>query len=81
MTVTFSPAPLVDARISWHAVVAWRSRFGLFGQLNRTGLAAIVPSIWVFQLWISPIWLARFRFVPTEWFWKSLTDRKRPLMR
>jgi len=47
--------------------------FGLFGQINRTGLAAIVLAIWIFQLWISPIWLKHFRFGPAEWLWRSLT--------
>jgi uncharacterized protein len=47
--------------------------FGLFGQINRTGLAAIVLTIWVIQLWISPIWLRHFRFGPAEWVWRSLT--------
>jgi uncharacterized protein len=47
--------------------------FGLFGQINRTGLAAIVLTIWVVQLWISPIWLKHFRFGPAEWLWRSLT--------
>jgi uncharacterized protein len=47
--------------------------FGLFGQINRTGLAAIVLTIWVVQLWISPIWLRHFRFGPAEWLWRSLT--------
>jgi uncharacterized protein len=47
--------------------------FGLFGQVNRTGLAAIVLCIWIFQLWISPIWLQHFRFGPAEWLWRSLT--------
>lgn len=47
--------------------------FGLFGHINRTGLAAIVLAIWVFQLWISPIWLKHFRFGPAEWLWRSLT--------
>ncbi len=47
--------------------------FGLFGQINRTGLAAIVLTIWIFQLWISPIWLKHFRFGPAEWLWRSLT--------
>jgi uncharacterized protein len=46
---------------------------GLFGHINRTGLAAIVLLIWVFQLWISPIWLTHFRFGPAEWLWRSLT--------
>ena len=47
--------------------------FGLFGQINRTGLAAIVLAIWIFQLSISPIWLKHFRFGPAEWLWRSLT--------
>ena len=47
--------------------------FGLFGQINRTGLTAIVLTIWVIQLWISPIWLKHFRFGPAEWLWRSLT--------
>jgi uncharacterized protein len=47
--------------------------FGLFGQINRTGLAAIVLIIWVFQLLVSPVWLQYFRFGPAEWLWRSLT--------
>ena len=47
--------------------------FGLFGQINRSGLAAIVLTIWVIQLWISPIWLKHLRFGPAEWLWRSLT--------
>jgi uncharacterized protein len=47
--------------------------FGLFGQINRTGLAAIVLTICVIQLWVSPIWLKHFRFGPAEWLWRSLT--------
>jgi uncharacterized protein len=47
--------------------------FGFFGQINRTGLAAIVLTIWLVQLWISPIWLKHFRFGPAEWLWRSLT--------
>jgi uncharacterized protein len=47
--------------------------FGLFGHINRTGLAAIVFTIWVCQLVISPIWLKHFRYGPAEWLWRSLT--------
>jgi uncharacterized protein len=47
--------------------------FGLFGHVNRVGLACIVLLIWVAQLAYSPIWLARFRFGPAEWLWRSLT--------
>jgi uncharacterized protein len=55
--------------------------FGLFGQINRTGLAAIVLIIWVTQLLISPIWLRHFRFGPAEWVWRSLTYWKPQPMR
>ena len=47
--------------------------FHRFGQINRTGLAAIVLAIWIFQLLVSPIWLKYFRFGPAEWLWRSLT--------
>jgi len=47
--------------------------FGLFGHINRTGLAGIVLAIWIFQLVVSPIWLKHFRFGPAEWLWRSLT--------
>jgi uncharacterized protein len=47
--------------------------YGLFGHINRTGLAAIVLAIWIFQLIVSPIWLKSYRFGPAEWLWRSLT--------
>jgi uncharacterized protein len=46
---------------------------GLFGRLDRTGLAAVVLAIWILQVGISPIWLKAFRFGPAEWLWRSLT--------
>jgi uncharacterized protein len=55
--------------------------FGLFGDINRTGLAAIVLIIWVTQLLLSPIWLRHFRFGPAEWLWRSLTYWKLQPMR
>jgi uncharacterized protein len=55
--------------------------FGLFGTINRTGLAGIVLAIWVAQLVWSPLWLKRFRFGPAEWLWRSLTYRKWQPMR
>lgn len=55
---------------------------GYFGHVNRTGLAGIVLVIWIAQLLISPIWLARFRFGPAEWLWRSLTYwRLQPMLR
>ena len=50
--------------------------FGLFEQVGRLGQLAIVVAIWVLQLLWSPWWLARFRFGPLEWLWRSLTYMK-----
>ncbi len=47
--------------------------FGLFGQIDRTGQAAIMIFIWVFQLALSSLWLQHFRYGPLEWLWRSLT--------
>ena len=49
---------------------------GLFGTVSRLGLLAFIGAIWLFQLYISPIWLTHFRFGPLEWLWRSLTYLK-----
>ncbi len=46
---------------------------GYYGTLDRTRMAAIVVTIWILQLGLSPIWLKHFRFGPAEWLWRSLT--------
>jgi uncharacterized protein len=51
--------------------------FGLFASLSRARLQAVVLAIVVLQLAISRPWLARFRFGPAEWVWRSLTYLKR----
>jgi uncharacterized protein len=55
--------------------------FGLFGKLDRVGLFGVVLAIWALQLWLSPIWLAKFRFGPAEWLWRTLTYGKLQPMR
>lgn len=53
---------------------------GLFGQLDRIELAGVIAAIWAFQLIASPLWLARFRFGPAEWIWRTLTyGRPQPM--
>jgi uncharacterized protein len=56
--------------------------FGLFGEVDRTSQVLITLGIWVLQfLWSKP-WLARFRFGPMEWMWRSLTySKKQPFRR
>jgi uncharacterized protein len=54
--------------------------FGLFGKLERYQLYYVVAPLWIFQLIVSKIWLAYFRFGPVEWVWRSLTYwRKQPM--
>lgn len=46
---------------------------GLFGHVERWGQLLIVIAVWVLQMIIAPLWLARYRFGPLEWMWRSLT--------
>jgi uncharacterized protein len=50
---------------------------GLFGSVERVWQAVIVAAIWAVQLVWSPWWLARFRFGPAEWVWRSLSYMKK----
>jgi uncharacterized protein len=55
---------------------------GLFGRVDRVGQMGIVVAVWIVQLAISPIWLARFHYGPLEWLWRSLTYwHRQPLRR
>ncbi|MEM7454393.1 MAG: DUF418 domain-containing protein [Planctomycetota bacterium] len=54
---------------------------GLFGSVSRSGQLAIVGSIWIAQLLLSPIWVKKFRFGPFEWLWRSLAYWKIQPMR
>ncbi len=46
---------------------------GLFGHVGRFWLWGFILGIWLLQLVVSPWWLARFRFGPAEWLWRTLT--------
>jgi uncharacterized protein len=49
--------------------------FGL-GLLGRFGNSVTIPmglAVFALQVWASRAWLARFRFGPLEWLWRSLT--------
>ncbi|ATY34109.1 DUF418 domain-containing protein [Sphingomonas psychrotolerans] len=45
---------------------------GWFGHLSRWQLYPVVLAIWAMILLWSKPWLARFRFGPLEWVWRSL---------
>jgi uncharacterized protein len=55
--------------------------FNLFDKLQRYQLYYAVLGMWAVSLVVSPIWIARYRFGPLEWCWRSLTYWKRQPMR
>ena len=55
--------------------------FGLYGTIPRFWQMGFVIGVILLQLTISPWWLARFRFGPVEWLWRSLTYGQRQPMR
>ena len=46
---------------------------GRYGHLQRHQLLYVVAGVWSINLLVSPWWLARYRFGPMEWVWRSLT--------
>jgi uncharacterized protein len=51
---------------------------GLFGDVERTGQAAIVLGVWAFQLVASMAWLSRFAVGPVEWAVRWVVSGRRP---
>lgn len=55
---------------------------GLFGRFSLSLSLLLVVVIFALQVGFSYLWLARFRFGPAEWVWRSLTyGRAQPLRR
>jgi uncharacterized protein len=50
--------------------------FGLWGEVDRITLWAIVLGVWALQLIWSPLWLSRFEMGPLEWIWRRLSYAK-----
>jgi len=55
--------------------------FGLFGDIPRAVQIVVTVAIWIGNLAFSSWWLARFRFGPAEWLWRSMTYGARQPMR
>lgn len=54
--------------------IFWGGRgFGLWGEVDRPTLWAIVLGVWALQLIWSPLWLSRFEMGPLEWVWRRLS--------
>ena len=54
---------------------------GLYTQIPRFYQMGFVVAVVGLQLYLSPWWLARFRFGPVEWLWRSITYWKMQPMR
>lgn len=54
---------------------------GQFGRFDYWQQALLVVAVWVLLLFAAPAWLARYRFGPMEWLWRSLTYWQRQPMR
>ena len=54
---------------------------GWFGTLSRAALYGVVALVWTAILGWSQPWLARFRYGPMEWLWRSLATGRAVAMR
>ncbi|GAA0592913.1 DUF418 domain-containing protein [Virgibacillus siamensis] len=55
--------------------------FGLYGSVTPGISIAIVVLVFSLQAVLSRWWMAKFRFGPLEWVWRSLTYKKKQPMR
>jgi len=55
------------------AVLFFGLGLGYFGSMQRAELWMVVLAVWAIELVWSPLWLARYRFGPAEWLWRSAT--------
>ena len=55
--------------------------FGLYGQIGIAAGILLAIIIYAAEVVFSIWWLARFRFGPMEWLWRTLTYGKRQSMR
>lgn len=60
--------------------VFWGWGLGLYAKVPLAMMVLVVLGVWVLQLLWSPWWMARYRFGPAEWVWRSLTYWKRQPM-
>ncbi|MFC0273897.1 DUF418 domain-containing protein [Metabacillus herbersteinensis] len=47
--------------------------FGLYGKISLTTGTILCLIIYPLQMWLSFLWLKKYRFGPFEWLWRSLT--------
>ncbi len=57
-------------------LIFYNTGMALGGKFSPSGYLLIGIIVFGFQVVFSKIWLAKFRFGPLEWIWRSLTYRK-----
>ncbi|ATB26598.1 DUF418 domain-containing protein [Melittangium boletus] len=55
--------------------------FSLMGKLGAASCLALMSGLFAVQVPLSHLWMARFRFGPVEWLWRTLTYGQRQPMR
>lgn len=55
--------------------------FGLWGQVPRAPQVLLVFAFFAVQILLSRWWIARYRYGPVEWLWRTLTYGQAPPMR
>jgi uncharacterized protein len=50
---------------------------GQFGRFGATKATLIALAIFLFQIFVSALWLKYFAYGPMEWIWRQLTYRRR----
>jgi uncharacterized protein len=56
----------------------WGPGLALAGRIGTLYLTIIVVFFYAAQVYVSGLWLARFRFGPLEWLWRTATYGHRP---
>ncbi|WP_246938660.1 DUF418 domain-containing protein [Bacillus pinisoli] len=51
--------------------------FGFYGDISHFHAFLLTVGIFIIQIFISNLWLQRFKYGPVEWVWRSLTYGKR----
>ena len=63
------------------SIIFYGHGLGAFERVGSVACVGIVVAIWALQLAWSPWWLARFRFGPLEWLWRTLSYGQRQPMK
>ena len=58
-------------------IIFYNFGFNLIGRVGLITIIGIVFSVLGVQIIFSNIWLKYYKFGPFEWFWRSLTYKKK----